>query len=42
MLSSFGAGVSSLGVIWFLFIIWERLNAERLFLWANSSDLSGE
>ncbi len=39
---SFGAGVSTIGVIWFLFIIWESLVAERYFLWINICEKNNE
>lgn len=40
--SRFGAGLSTLGVIFFLLIIWERLVSERFFLWVKSADISNE
>lgn len=38
----FGAGVSSIGVLFFIYIIWERLYEERIVIWANTSDLQRE
>lgn len=38
----FGAGVSTIGVIWFLFIIWESLVSERIFLWVNVCEKNSE
>ena len=38
----FGAGISSIGVLFFLYIVWESLYEERVVIWSNRSDLSGE
>lgn len=42
LISSLGAGISSLGVIYFLFLIWESITSGRRFLWVKSSDLKRE
>jgi heme/copper-type cytochrome/quinol oxidase subunit 1 len=39
---SFGAGISSIGVLFFIYIIWERLYEERVVIWAKTSDLQSE